>query len=76
MVIDACLVDANVLLRMPRPSDPNHAAVDNALSKLAIQGTILHYTQQNIAEFWNTITGLSQGTALASPFKTLAERWR
>jgi predicted nucleic acid-binding protein len=56
MVMDACLVDTNVLLRIPRRSDPNHAAVDNALSKLAIQGTILHYTHQNIAELWNTMT--------------------
>jgi predicted nucleic acid-binding protein len=56
MVIDACLVDTNDLLRIPRRSDPNHAAVDRALSKLAIQGTILHYTHQNIAELWNTMT--------------------
>jgi predicted nucleic acid-binding protein len=42
MVLGACLVDTNVLLRMPRRTDPNHAAADNALSKLAIQGTILH----------------------------------
>lgn len=76
MVIGACLVDTNILLRMPRRTGPNHAAAENALSKLAIQGTILHNTQQNIAELWNTITGLSRGTALASSFKTLAERWR
>jgi predicted nucleic acid-binding protein len=56
MVIDACLVDTNVLLRIARRSDPNHAAVDNALSKLAIQGTTLYYTHQNIAELWNTMT--------------------
>jgi predicted nucleic acid-binding protein len=56
MVIDACLADTNVLLRIPRRSDPNHAAGDNALSKLAIQGTILHYTHENIAELWNTMT--------------------
>ena len=24
MVIDACLVDTNVLLRIPKRSDPNH----------------------------------------------------
>jgi predicted nucleic acid-binding protein len=56
MLIDACLVDTNVLLRIARRSDPNHPAVDNALAKLAIQGTILYYTHQNIAELWNTMT--------------------
>jgi hypothetical protein len=38
MLIDACLVDTNVLLRIARRSDPNHSAVNNALAKLAIQG--------------------------------------
>jgi hypothetical protein len=56
MVIDACLVDTNVLLRIPKRSDPNHPAVDRALSQLAIQGTSLYYTHQNIAELWNTMT--------------------
>src|SRR5580692_4472701 len=56
MPIDACLVDTNVLLRIARRSDPNHSAVDRALSNLAIQGTILYYTHQNIAELWNTMT--------------------
>jgi predicted nucleic acid-binding protein len=55
MVLDACLVDTNVLLRIPRRSDPNHPAVDKALAQLAIQGTTLHYTHQNIAELWNTM---------------------
>ncbi len=49
-------VDTNVLLRIARRSDPNHPAVDNALAKLAIRGTILYYTHQNIAELWNTMT--------------------
>jgi hypothetical protein len=56
MVIDACLVDTNVLLRIPKRSDPNHQAVDRALSQLAIQGTSLYYAHQNIAELWNTMT--------------------
>jgi hypothetical protein len=38
MVIDACLVDTNVLLRIPKRTDLNHQAVDRALSKLAIDG--------------------------------------
>jgi len=56
MPFDACLVDTNVLLRIPKRSDPNHLVVDGALSKLAIQGTTLYYTHQNIAELWNTMT--------------------
>lgn len=56
MFLDSCLVDTNVLLRIPNRADPRHQIVDAALSKLAIQGTVLHYTHQNIAEFWNTIT--------------------
>ena len=56
MPIDTCLVDTNVLLRIPRLSDPNHLAVDNALANLATQGTTLYYTHQNIAELWNTMT--------------------
>ena len=56
MPIDACLVDTNILLRIARRSDPNHSAVDSALSNLAIQGAILYYTHQNIAELWNTMT--------------------
>jgi predicted nucleic acid-binding protein len=56
MPIDACLVDTNVLLRIPKLSDPNHLAVDSALAKLATQGTTLYYTHQNIAELWNTMT--------------------
>lgn len=56
MAIASCLVDTNILLRMTRRSDPQHQIVDNALAQLAGQGTALHYTHQNIAELWNTMT--------------------
>lgn len=56
MAIASCLVDTNILLRMTRRSDPQHQLVDAALAQLAGQGTILHYTHQNIAEFWNALT--------------------
>jgi predicted nucleic acid-binding protein len=56
MAIAACLVDTNILLRMTRRSDPQHQLVDAALAQLAGQGTILHYTHQNIAEPWNAMT--------------------
>lgn len=50
MPIASCLVDTNILLRMTRRADPQHALVDSALARLASQGTVLHYTHQNIAE--------------------------
>jgi predicted nucleic acid-binding protein len=56
MAIASCLVDTNILLRMTRRSDPQHQIVDTALARLAFQGTILHYTHQNIAELWNAMT--------------------
>jgi predicted nucleic acid-binding protein len=71
MAIVSCLVDTNILLRVARRSDPQHELVDSALAKLALAGTALHYTQQNIAELWNAMTrptnrngfGLSVGEA-------------
>jgi predicted nucleic acid-binding protein len=56
MAVPSCLVDTNILLRMTRRSDPQHQVVDIALVRLASQGTIFHYTHQNIAEFWNVMT--------------------
>jgi predicted nucleic acid-binding protein len=56
MAIASCLADTNILLRIARRADPQHPVVDTALARLAGQGTALHYTHQNIAEFWNTMT--------------------
>jgi predicted nucleic acid-binding protein len=56
MAIPSCLVDTNVLLRTARRSDPQHKLIDAALAKLALEGTTLHYTHQNIAELWNVMT--------------------
>jgi predicted nucleic acid-binding protein len=56
MAIASCLVDTNILLRITRRSDPQHQVVDTALARLAGQSTSLHYTHQNIAELWNTMT--------------------
>src|SRR2546421_1512024 len=56
MPIVSCLVDTNILLRVTRRSDPQHKIVDTALTLLATHGTLLFYTHQNIAEFWNTMT--------------------
>ena|SRR5205085_2691338 len=56
MAIGSCLVDTNILIRMARRSDSQHELVDAALAQLAIQGTVLHFTHQNIAELWNAMT--------------------
>ena len=56
MAIASCLVDTNILLRITRRSDPQHKLVDTALAHLAEQRTMLFYTHQNIAEFWNAMT--------------------
>ncbi|HKE32603.1 MAG TPA: PIN domain-containing protein [Candidatus Angelobacter sp.] len=56
MAVASCLIDTNILLRMSRRSDPQHRLVDTALERLALQGAILYYTHQNVAELWNAMT--------------------
>jgi predicted nucleic acid-binding protein len=56
MTIPSCLVDTNILLRTTRRSDPQHGLVESALGSLARQGTLLHYTAQNVIEMWNAMT--------------------
>jgi predicted nucleic acid-binding protein len=56
MAIVSCLVDTNILLRLSRRFDPQHQAVSGAISRLAAQGSNLHFAHQNIAEFWNVMT--------------------
>lgn len=56
MPVPAHLVDTNILLRIARRDDPDHTTVDVALARLAEAGTVLYYTHQNIAEFWNVAT--------------------
>jgi predicted nucleic acid-binding protein len=56
MAIASCLVDTNILLRISRRSDPQYKLVDSVLAQLALAGTALHFTHQNIAELWNAMT--------------------
>jgi predicted nucleic acid-binding protein len=56
MALASCLVDTNILLRVASRSGSEHPVVDRALAQLAEQGTILYYTLQNMAEFWNVMT--------------------
>ena len=50
------LVDTNILLRISRQDDPQHALIATTLTELDDQGAVLYYSLQNIAEFWNVCT--------------------
>jgi len=56
MPVSSCLVDTNILLRLTRRSDPQHKLAGTAVARLAEQGSVLYFTQQNIAELWNVMT--------------------
>ena len=43
---DACLLDSNILLRIGKNDDPQHAAISHALHVLVGQGIRLCYTSQ------------------------------
>ena len=53
---DACLLDSNILLRISKSDDPQHAAISHALHELVGQGVRFCYTSQTLAEFWNAST--------------------
>ena len=67
------LVDTNVLLRRTQPEHPQYNAAVESVARLLAGGEPMHYTLQNIAEFWNALTrptasnglGLSVGRAEA-----------
>jgi predicted nucleic acid-binding protein len=50
------LIDSNILLRISRRDDPDHAVVDRAIATLAEAGAVFYYTHQNVTEFWNVAT--------------------
>ena len=52
----AYLLDSNILLRIVRSSDPDHALIRNALQKLRARGEPCTYLSQNLIEFWNVCT--------------------
>lgn len=52
----ACLLDSNILLRISKSDDPQHAAISHALHALVGQGVRLCYTSQTLGEFWNAST--------------------
>jgi predicted nucleic acid-binding protein len=65
------LVDTNVLLRRTQPAHERHAVAVESVARLLASGEPVHFTPQNIAEFWNVVTrpvannGLGFATALA-----------
>lgn len=50
------LVDTNVLLRRTQPTHPQHEVAVESVARLLASGEPLHFTLQNISEFWNAIT--------------------
>ena len=50
------LADANILLRLRQPNDPDYAVVRRALEALWARGEELCFTSQNLVEFWNVCT--------------------
>jgi predicted nucleic acid-binding protein len=53
---NACLLDSNILLRISKSDDPQHAVIRHALHELVGQGVRLCYTSQTLGEFWNAAT--------------------
>src|SRR5712691_5470227 len=50
------LVDKNVLLRRTQPAHELHAVAVESVARLLASGEPVHFTPQNIAEFWNVVT--------------------
>lgn len=68
------LVDTNVLLRRTQPSHPSHAVAVESIARLLASGEKVHFTLQNIAEFWNVATRPAEHNGLGfSGAVTLSE---
>ena len=50
------LIDTNVLLRRTQPDHPHHQVAVGSVDRLLASGEPVHFTLQNIAEFWNVAT--------------------
>jgi predicted nucleic acid-binding protein len=65
-------VDTKVLLRRTQPDNPQYGVAVESVRRLLASGEPVHYTLQNIAEFWNVLSrpvanngmGVSAATAL------------
>jgi predicted nucleic acid-binding protein len=61
------LLDTNILLRRAQPSHPSHARAIDSVARLLAVGEAVHFTLQNIAEFWNVATRPAQHNGLGFP---------
>lgn len=61
------LLDTNVLLRRVQPSHPSHALAVEGVARLLAAGETVHFTLQNIAEFWNVATRPAEHNGLGFP---------
>jgi len=50
------LIDTNVLLRRTQPDHPHHQVAAGSVDRLLASREPVHFTLQNIAEFWNVAT--------------------
>ncbi len=50
------LVDTNVLLRRTQPDHPSYVPAVESIARLLASGESIHFTLQNISEFWNVVT--------------------
>ena len=68
------LLDTNILLRRVQLSHPSHALAVDSVARLLAAGEAVHFTWQNIAEFWKVATRPAQHNGLGfSASVTLAE---
>ncbi len=68
------LLDTNILLRRAQPSHPSHALAVDSVARLLADGEAVHFTLQNVAEFWNVATRPAAHNGLGfPPALTLAE---
>jgi predicted nucleic acid-binding protein len=58
------LLDTNILLRRAQPSHPSHAFAVDSVARLLAAGETVHFTLQNIAEFWNVATRRAERNGL------------
>jgi len=50
------LLDTNVILRRVQPDHIHHGIAIESVAKLLASGEPVHFTLQNISEFWNVVT--------------------
>ena len=66
------LVDTNVLLRRTQPGHPHHAVAVESVARLLGSGEPVHFTLQNISEFWNVVTRPIASNGLGFPVAAAA----